>query len=126
MNPSRYIAESMDEVRRSSKDHVFSIIFDTRPAEGNRTKSVGAFALCWVDAETLLEAEKIAVDKLIEAGWIPTRFEEHDLVSCDSDRYGQEGYSEDEISAVLARVAMAQKYGFYAQYHEYLSDEEEQ
>ncbi len=115
----------MEEIRRSSKDHVFSIIFDTRPAEGNTTKSVGAFALCWIDVDTLLEAEQIAVDKLIEAGWIPTRFEEHNIVSCDSDCYGQEGYTQDEVNAVLANVAMAQKYGFYAVYHEYLSNEEE-
>lgn len=125
MNPTRYFAEGMEEIRRSSNTHVFSIIFDTKPTEDNPTQAIGAFALCWIDTDTLLEAEKIAVDNLISAGWIPTRFEEHDIVSCDSERYGQEGYSDDEINEVLAKVAMAQKNGFYVQYHEYLSVEEE-
>ena len=124
MNPTHYFAESMEEIRRSSDQHVFSIIFDAKPANTKTAQCVGAFALCWIDAPTLLDAEKIAVGKLIESGWIPKRFEEYDIVSCESDRYGQNGYSDEEINEILAKVAMAQKYGFYAQYHEYMSEEE--
>lgn len=119
MNPTSYIAEGMEEIRRASSDHVFSIIFDTRPALGNNTAVVGAFALCWIDADTLLDAEKISIGKLLEAGWVPVRLEEHDIVSCDSVRYGQEGYSDEEITALLGKVAMAQRDGFYVQYYKY-------
>ena len=125
MTPTRYFSQSLAEIRRSSSDYVFSIVFDTKPAEGNSPRCLGAFALCWIDADTLLGAEKIAVKNLIGAGWIPTRFEEHDIVSCASERYGQDGYSNEEIDDVLAKVAMAQKCGFYVQYHEYSNREQE-
>jgi hypothetical protein len=46
-------------------------------------------------------------------------------VYCESDCYGEEGYTSEEIDAVLARVAMAQKYGFHAEYHPYTHDEAE-
>ncbi|RFA26256.1 hypothetical protein CAI21_17405 [Alkalilimnicola ehrlichii] len=114
----------MDEVRRSVPDQVFSIIFDVRPFDES-ADCVGAFALCWISADTLLEAERIAVARLFDDGWRPVRFEEYRLVSADSDKYGEEGYTAEEIDSVLANVAMAQKDGYYSVLYKYSSEDEE-
>lgn len=125
MTQHDYFAKGVDEVHRTSPDQVFSIIFDTHPDASNEIACAGAVALCWVDTDTLLEAERIAVDRLIADGWQPVSFEEYRIVSAESDRYGQEGYSDAEIEEILGNVAMAQRDGFFARYYAYPADDSE-
>jgi hypothetical protein len=115
-NQNKATTEEFQQIRRQSTDQLFSIIFDTMRAVYKGPQQNTAIVLCWVNADTLAEARKVAQQEIAAEGYLITRMEEYNIVECGSDKYGQGDYNDEEIDEILGNVAAAQRDGFYARY----------
>ncbi len=71
---------------------------------------------CWVDADDLRTAEQVAIDRIREERWRPTKFDDWKLV-CRSCYTDDSGYEENERRESLERVEEAFEYGIALTFH---------
>ena len=87
---SNLYSDHVKEVKRKSDRDVFLILFKAIPCEDNEEfgKLGGAYVSCWVNAETLKEAEVLALESIEKEKWKPEKLENWELVN-------EETYTED-------------------------------
>lgn len=105
------LTDTLDPIRRSSKDQLFMIQIMVAPAADNKecAKYGGACASAWVDAETFPEALNQAVFRIKQAGWDPVSLFHWELV-CRDD-YSAATHRADVFRSIRQCIALADEYG---------------
>jgi hypothetical protein len=81
-----YYSDGVDPVTRAAPDELFLIIIEAEPEKGSDEYGQvgGAFVNCWLDLDTLAEAERRAVEIIESSSWRPYRFDSWQLVTRDT------------------------------------------
>jgi hypothetical protein len=85
-NPDKLYSDHAGNIARSRLDEVFFLSIEAYPEPGSEGFGDvgGAFVHCFVDADTLREAEVRGLELLHEHGWRPHRLEGWELLHRDT------------------------------------------
>lgn len=78
-----FYSDGIDPVVRTNPEELFLVIIEAVPDEDSpeATTEGGAFVNCWLNVDTLRDAEREAVSIIEQSGWIPVRFDSFQVVS---------------------------------------------
>ncbi len=108
----KLFSDDLPPVCRQKPEELFLVRIMAKPApESAEAKEIGgAFVNCWVNADDLRSAEKMAIEQIQEEGWRPVRFDHWEVVCRESYTLSNE-MDADERRDSLERVEEAFEYG---------------
>lgn len=109
---SNLYSDHVKEVKRKNERDVFLILFKAVPCEDNEEikEFAGAYVSCWVNVETLKEAEIFALETIEKEKWKPEKLENWELVNEETYTDRSE-LSEEEAEEYRACLMQAFEHG---------------
>lgn len=82
---SSLFADSLEPLKRRHRDEIFFLRFEGRPDETNPESEevAGGFIHAWIDADTLRDAELLALKAISQDEWIACRLDDWALADRD-------------------------------------------
>jgi hypothetical protein len=101
-----YYSDRIDPVTRSGPHELFLITIEAvpEPESEDYGEAGGAFVNCWINADTLRTAERLATKLIRENDWRPHRFEAWEIVTRDTYAVEEPGEDEPDLRELVEQA----------------------
>lgn len=119
-------SDSVDEIKRESHQDLFLIMFVATPRKDHEKFGDfgGAYASCWVNTDTLKEAEILALETIEKEKWIALKFQDWEIVN-EETYTGSGDLSEEEAAEYKTCLAQAFEHGICLSFYCWSIDAED-
>jgi hypothetical protein len=114
----KLFSDTLSEVRRNNNGEVFFITIMAEPCEGNDEfkEAGGAYVNCWVNADTLREAEISALNEIESENWKPKKIEEWEIL-CEECYENRDDLDQEEVEELKSCLSEAYEHGISLLFH---------